>query len=159
MSLRLLLLALLLPLLLLAIVGGLVVGAWPAIRAFQLGFLVRSTWDPVAGKFGALPLIFGTLYSSLVAMALAVPLALGVAIFLTEFAPRWMRRPIGALVELLAGVPSVIYGLWGLFVLVPLQRDILWPVLKPLLHWLPFFSGAFYGPSMEAMEPQIRVRM
>ena len=126
------------------------VGAWPAIRAFQLGFLVRSTWDPVAGKFGALPLIFGTLYSSLVAMALAVPLALGVAIFLTEFAPRWMRRPIGALVELLAGVPSVIYGLWGLFVLVPLQRDILWPVLKPLLHWLPFFSGAFYGPSVLA---------
>ncbi|MGD0484942.1 MAG: phosphate ABC transporter permease PstC, partial [Gemmatimonadales bacterium] len=102
-------LALVLPLLLLAIVGGLVVGAWPAIRQFHLGFLTKSTWDPVAGQFGALPLIFGTLYSSLVAMVLAVPLALGAAIFLTEFAPRWMRTPVGTLIELLAGVPSVIY--------------------------------------------------
>jgi len=146
----LMLLALVLPLLLLAIVGGLVVGAWPAIRQFQLGFLFRSTWDPVAGQFGALPLIFGTLYSSLVAIVIAVPLALGAAIFLTEFAPRWMRTPVGTLIELLAGVPSVIYGLWGLFVLVPLLRDVIWPVVKPVLRWLPFFSGPFYGPSVLA---------
>ena len=146
----LLLLAMLLPLLLAAIVGGLVVGAWPAIRQFDVGFLTRSTWDPVSGQFGALPLIFGTLYSSLVAMVIAVPLALGAAIFLTEFAPRWMRGPVGTLIELLAGVPSVIYGLWGLFVLVPLLRDVLWPVAKPALRWLPFFSGPFYGPSVLA---------
>lgn len=143
-------LALVLPLLLIAIVGGLVVGAWPAIKQFRFGFLVTSTWDPVAGQFGALPLIFGTIYSSLVAMVIAVPLALGAAIFLTEFAPRWLRGPVGTLIELLAGVPSVIYGLWGLFVLVPLLRDVIWPVVKPALHWLPFFSGPFYGPSVLA---------
>ncbi len=146
----LLVLALLLPLLLLAIVGGLVVGAWPAIRQFHLGFFTSSVWNPVTGQFGALPLIFGTVYSSLVAMVLAVPLALGAAIFLTEFAPRRMRGPIGTLIELLAGVPSVIYGLWGLFVLVPLLRDVLWPVVRPALRWLPFFSGPFYGPSVLA---------
>ena len=146
----LLVLALLLPLLLVAIVGGLVVGAWPAIKEFQLGFFTRSIWNPVTGQFGALPLIFGTVYSSLVAMVIAVPLALGAAIFLTEFAPRWMRGPVGTLIELLAGVPSVIYGLWGLFVLIPLLRDVLWPVARPALHWLPFFSGAFYGPSVLA---------
>lgn len=146
----LLLLALLLPLLLVAIVGGLVAGAWPAIKEFRLGFLTRSIWDPVTGQFGALPLIFGTVYSSLVAMAIAVPLALGAAIFLTEFAPRRIRGPVGTLIELLAGVPSVIYGLWGLYVLIPLLRDVLWPVAKPVLHWLPFFSGPFYGPSVLA---------
>ena len=143
-------LALLLPLLLAVIVGELVIGAWPALKQFKFGFLTNSTWDPVAGQFGALPLIVGTLYSSLVAMAIAVPLALGVAIFLTEFAPRWLRTPVATLVELLAGVPSVIYGLWGMFVLIPLLRDVLWPILRPVLSWLPFFKGAFYGPSVLA---------
>ncbi len=143
-------LASLLPLLLAVILGELVVGAWPALSKFGFGFLVNSVWDPVAGQFGALPLIFGTLYSSLVAMVIAVPLALGVAIFLTEFAPRKLRTPVGTMVELLAGVPSVIYGLWGMFVLIPLQRDIIWPILKPVLSWLPFFKGAFYGPSVLA---------
>ena len=144
------LLALLLPLLLFFIVGELVAGAWPALKRFGFGFLTSSTWDPVAGQFGALPLIFGTLYSSLVAMVIAVPLALGAAIFLTEFAPRWLRTPVGTMIELLAGVPSVIYGLWGMFVLIPLLRDVLWPVLRPALSWLPFFEGAFYGPSVLA---------
>lgn len=143
-------LALALPLLLALIIGELVVGAWPAIRQFGFHFITRSTWDPVSGEFGALPLIFGTIYSSLVAMVIAVPLALGAAIFLTEFAPRWMRTPVGTLIELLAGVPSVIYGLWGVFVLIPLLRDMAWPVLKPVLSWLPFFEGAFYGPSVLA---------
>jgi phosphate transport system permease protein len=143
-------LALLLPLLLFFIVSELVVGSLPAVKQFGLGFLTKSTWDPVAGQFGALPLIFGTIYSSLVAMVIAVPLALGAAIFLTEFAPRWLRTPVGTLIELLAGVPSVIYGLWGLFVLIPLQRDILWPILRPVLSWLPFFKGPFYGPSVLA---------
>ena len=143
-------LAALLPLLLTVILGELLVGAWPAMAKFGLGFLVNSIWDPVSGQFGALPLIFGTLYSSLVAMAIAVPLALGVAIFLTEFAPRKLRAPVGTMVELLAGVPSVIYGLWGMFVLIPLQRDIIWPILRPVLGWLPFFKGPFYGPSVLA---------
>jgi len=143
-------LALVLPLLLATIVGELVVGAWPAMRRFGFGFLVQSTWDPVAGQFGALPLVFGTLYSSLVAMVLAVPLAVGVAIFLTEFAPRWMRTPVATMVELLAAVPSVIYGLWGMFVLIPVLRDVVWPVVRPALDWLPFFQGAFYGPSVLA---------
>ena len=138
------------PLLLLVILSELIVGAWPAIKQFGFGFLTHSTWDPVAGNFGVLPLIFGTLYSSLVAMVIAVPLALGVAIFLTEFAPRWLRTPVATLVELLAGVPSVIYGLWGMFVLIPLLRDVIWPIVKPVLSWLPFFDGAFYGPSVLA---------
>ncbi len=142
--------ALVLPLLLATIVGELVVGAWPAVRQFGLGFLANSTWDPVSGEFGALPLVFGTLYSSLVAMVIAVPLAVGVAIFLTEFAPRWLRTPVATMVELLAAVPSVIYGLWGIFVLIPLLRDVVWPVLQPAVGWLPLFQGAFYGPSVLA---------
>jgi phosphate transport system permease protein len=142
--------ALALPLLLGLILGELIVGAWPALKQFGFGFLTHRVWDPVQGQFGAAPLIFGTLYSSLVALAIAVPLALGVAIFLTEFAPRWMRAPVATMVELLAGVPSVIYGLWGMFVLIPLLRDVLWPVLRPVLSWLPFFKGAFYGPSILA---------
>ena len=143
-------LALVLPLLLAIILGELIVGALPAIRQFGFGFLTHSVWDPVNGQFGALPLITGTLYSALVALVIAVPLALGAAIFLTEFAPRWMRTPVGTLIELLAGVPSVIYGLWGMYVLIPLQRDVIWPVVRPVLSHLPFFSGVFYGPSMLA---------
>ncbi len=142
--------ALALPLLLALILGELILGAWPALKAFGFGFLTRSVWDPVQGQFGALPLIFGTLYSSLVALAIAVPLALGVAIFLTEFAPLWMRTPVATMVELLAGVPSVIYGLWGMYVLIPLLRDVMWPVLRPVLSWLPLFKGAFCGPSVLA---------
>jgi phosphate transport system permease protein len=138
------------PALLLVIAAELVAGAWPAVRQFGAGFFARSIWDPVAGQFGALPLIVGTLYSSLVAVVIAVPLALGVAIFLTEFAPRQIRAPVAALVELLAAVPSVIYGLWGIFVLIPVLRDTLWPALKPALAWLPVFRGVYYGPSVLA---------
>lgn len=143
-------LAMAMPLLLATIAVGLAVGAWPALRRFRWQFLTRSIWDPVAGDFGALPLIVGTLYSSLVAMVIAIPLALGVAIFLTEFAPRWLRGPVAALVELLAAIPSVIYGLWGVFVLIPLLREVLWPAAKPALDWLPIFKGVFYGPSVLA---------
>jgi phosphate transport system permease protein len=142
--------ALLLPLVLVMIAAELAANAWPAVAKFGFGFLTHSTWDPVRGEFGALPLIFGTLYSSLVALAIAVPLALGTAIFLTEFAPRWLRGPAATLVELLAAVPSVIYGLWGIFVLIPLLRDHLWKAARPALSWLPIFSGVFYGPSMLA---------
>ena len=143
-------LALLLPLLLVLIAVELVSNALPAVSKFGFGFLIHSTWDPVRGEFGALPLIFGTLYSSLVALVIAVPLALACAVFLTEFAPRWLRTPVATLIELLAAVPSVIYGLWGIFVLIPLLRDHVWKVARHALGWLPIFGGVFYGPSVLA---------
>ena len=143
-------LALLLPLLLLAVAGQLAVSAWPALKKFGPAFLWTSTWDPVAEVYGAAPMIFGTVVSSLLALLIAVPLALGVAIFLTEFAPRWVRQPLGFLVELLAAVPSVVYGLWGVFVLIPFLRTAAVPPLKALFGWTPFFSGVFYGNSMLA---------
>ncbi len=143
-------LALLLPLLLLALVGELLVSAWPAIRRFGGTFLWTSVWDPVAGVFGAAPMIFGTLASSLLALLLAVPLALGVAIYLTEFAPKWLRQPVALLVELLAAIPSVVYGLWGIFVLIPFLRTYVVPPLRAALGWTPFLSGVFYGNSLLA---------
>ena len=143
-------LALLLPLLLLALVGELVVSAWPAIRRFGGTFLWTSVWDPVAGVFGAAPMIFGTLASSLLALLLAVPLALGVAIYLTEFAPKWLRQPVALLVELLAAIPSVVYGRWGIFVLIPFLRTYVVPPLRAALGWTPFLSGVFYGNSLLA---------
>jgi phosphate transport system permease protein len=143
-------LAALVPLIFLALVGQLAWSAWPSIKAFGFRFLVSGTWDPVAGEFGAGPMIFGTLYSSFLALLLAVPLAIGVAIFLTEFAPRWLRRPVGTLVELLAAIPSVVYGLWGIFVLIPLLRTYIVPPLQVLFGWSPLFSGTFFGNSMIA---------
>ncbi len=143
-------LALVLPLLFLALVGELLVSAWPAIVRFRFGFLWTSVWDPVAGVFGAAPMIFGTLASSLLALLIAVPLALGVAVFLTEFAPKWLRQPVGFLVELLAAIPSVVYGLWGIFVLIPFLRGYVIPPLRAALGWTPFFAGVFYGNSLLA---------
>lgn len=143
-------LAALIPLAFLALVTQLAWSSWPSIKTFGLRFLTSGTWDPVAGEFGAGPMIFGTLYSSLVALVLAVPLAIGVAIFLTEFAPLWLRRPVGTLVELLAAIPSVVYGLWGIFVLIPLLRTYAIPPLQAVLGWTPLFSGTFYGSSMLA---------
>ncbi len=143
-------LALALPLLLVALVVELAVSAWPAIKRFGPAFLWTSVWDPVAGIFGAAPMMFGTLASSLIALLLAVPLALGTAIFLTEFAPRWIRQPVAFLVELLAAIPSVVYGLWGIFVLIPFLRSQVVPPLKAVLGWTPLFQGVFYGNSLLA---------
>ena len=143
-------LALCLPLLLVAVAGALVAGALPAIKRFGFAFVTHSTWDPVAEVYGAAPMIFGTLVSSLIALVLAIPLALGVAIFLTEFAPPWLRQPVAFMVELLAAVPSVVYGLWGIYVLIPLLRQFAAPPLRAVLGWTPFFSGVFYGNSMLA---------
>lgn len=143
-------LAVTLPLLLLAIVAELYVSARPAIERFGLRFLWTSVWDPVAEVYGAAPMIFGTLVSSLLALLIAVPLALGVAIFLTEFAPRWLRQPVAFFVELLAAIPSVVYGLWGIFVLIPFLRGYVVPPLKTVLGWTPFFQGVFYGNSLLA---------
>jgi phosphate transport system permease protein len=143
-------LALCLPLLLVVVAAFLVADAWPAVRRFGFSFITRSTWDPVAEVYGAAPMIFGTLVSSLIALILAVPLALGVAIFLTEFSPTWMRQPVAFVVELLAAVPSVVYGVWGIYVLIPFLRQFAVPPLRALLGWTPFFSGVFYGNSMLA---------
>ena len=128
------------------------VAAWPALSAFGFGFLTSSEWNAVDGRFGAAPAIYGTVVSSLLALVIATPLALGVAIFLSEFAPRWLRQPVAFLVDLLAAIPSVVYGLWGIFVLVPLLRERVMPFLADRLRLggTPFFSGPAYGPSMLA---------
>jgi phosphate transport system permease protein len=143
-------LALALPFLMIVLLTQLFVSALPAIKRFGLSFLWTSTWDPVAEVYGAAPMIFGTLASSFIALLIAVPLALGVAIFLTEFAPRWLRQPVAFLVELLAAIPSVVYGLWGIFVLIPFLRSYVVPPLKAVLGWTPFFQGVFYGNSLLA---------
>lgn len=119
-----------------------------AIRHFGWGFLVGLEWDPVAEEFGALPFIYGTLLSSLLALAQAVPLGLGTALFLSEMAPGWLRAPVSFLVELLATIPSVVYGLWGVFVLVPWARNYLEPALGSAFGFLPFFQGPQYGVGM-----------
>src|SRR5688500_12022369 len=142
--------ALALPALILIILGVLFVNARPAIGKFGPAFAWTSTWDPVAEVYGAAPMIFGTLASSLLALLIAVPLALGTAIFLTEFSPRWLRQPVAFLVELLAAIPSVVYGLWGVFVLIPFLRSYVVPPLKTVFGWTPFFQGAFYGNSLLA---------
>ena len=143
-------LALTLPLLLVAIVAELVVSAWPSIHKFGFSFIWTSTWDPVGETYGAAPMIFGTLVSSLLALIIAIPLSLGVAIFLTEFAPLWIRQPIAFLVELLAAIPSVVYGLWGIYVLIPMLRNYAAPPIRAVLGWTPLFNGVFYGNSMLA---------
>jgi phosphate transport system permease protein len=125
-------------------------GSALAIARYGLGFITGTGWDPVAEEFGAAPLIFGTLLSSVLALLLAVPLSLGVAIFLTEFAPRWLRQPVAFTIELLAAIPSVVYGLWGIFVLIPALKRTVFPVLRDTLGFLPFFQGPIYGPSMLA---------
>jgi phosphate transport system permease protein len=123
-------------------------GASLAIARYGFGFVTSSTWDPVAEEFGAMPLIFGTLISSLLALLIAVPLSLGVAIYLTEFAPKPVRQPVAFLIGLLAAIPSVVYGLWGIFVLIPLLRTSVFPFLQDALGFLPLFQGPIYGPSM-----------
>lgn len=125
-------------------------GSRLAISKFGVGFLTSSVWDPVAEQFGALPLIFGTLVSSALALLISVPLSLGVAIYLTEFAPKVVRQPVAFLIGLLAAIPSVVYGLWGIFVLIPLLRTAAFPFLRKLFGFLPFFQGPIYGPSMLA---------
>jgi phosphate transport system permease protein len=125
-------------------------GSALAIQKFGFRFLTTSTWDPVAENFGALPFIYGTLVSSLIALLIAVPLSIATAVYLTELAPLWIRQPIISLIEMLAAIPSVILGLWGIFVMIPWLRDYPFPLLKRLFGWTPFFTGPIYGPSMLA---------
>lgn len=125
-------------------------GSRLALKKFGWHFLVSTDWDPVNEQFGALPFIFGTLVSSFIALVIAVPLSIASAIFLTELAPRWLRQPLTIFIELLAAVPSVILGLWGIFVMVPWLREHLFPWLKSTLGFLPLFQGPIYGVSMLA---------
>src|SRR5690242_15584087 len=111
-----------------------------SVRQFGFGFLTSQRWDPVKGEFGALPFIYGTIVSSLIALLISVPFSLGIAIFLVEQAPHYISRPVAFLVELLAAIPSVVYGLWGIFVLAPVLRKYVEPALAKVLGWLPLRS-------------------
>lgn len=132
-------------LIVMAIAIMLVWQSWPSLKAFGLKFFVHQNWDPVQEEFGALAFIYGTLVSSLIALLLAVPFSIGIAIFLSELAPRYLTKYIYFLVELLAAIPSVVYGLWGVFVLVPWMRSVLLPKLIAWLGFIPLFSGPAYG--------------
>jgi len=144
--------ALVIPALLLLIAWEVFHAGWPAFSKFGFSFFTSSDWDAVKGNFGAAPALYGTVVSSLLALVIATPLAVGVAIFLSEFAPNWIRQPIAFLVDLLAAIPSVVYGLWGVLVMVPFIREHIMPFVKDTLHLgdFPLFSGAAYGPSMFA---------
>jgi len=131
-----------------AVMVALLVGAIPAFKAFGFDFLFSSVWNPVRQVFGGAPAIYGTLVTSLIAMIIGVPLALGVAMFLTELCPPLLRRPIGILIELLAAIPSIIYGIWGLFVLAPFLQLTVQPFLKATLGNVPVIDILFSGPPL-----------
>jgi len=139
----------------LAIVVLMALVAWQLYRGSRLAlhdfgwrFLTGSDWDPVNDTYGALPFIYGTFVSSLIALLIAVPLSIGTAIYLTDLAPLWLRQPLTSVIEMLAAVPSVIWGLWGIFVLVPWLRTSVYPLLQKTLGFLPFFRGPIYGIGM-----------
>jgi phosphate transport system permease protein len=135
-------------LVLLGIIASLAIGAAPAFREFGPGFITTVEWDPVNDHYGAAIAIVGTLVTSFIALLIAFPISFGIALFLTEICPVWLRRPMGMAVELLAGVPSIIYGMWGLFVFAPLFADHVQPVLKSVLGPLPIIGPLFSGPIM-----------
>jgi phosphate transport system permease protein len=128
------------------IIVSLVMGSWPALRSFGVGFLFVESWNPVTEKFGALAPIYGTVVTSLIAILIAVPVGLFIALFLTELCPIWLRRPIGIAIELLAGIPSIIYGIWGLFVLAPFLQQTVQPFLITVFGPVPVLSTLFAGP-------------
>ncbi len=128
------------------IIGSLLLGAMPAIKEFGLGFLWSSDWDPVQEKFGGLVMIYGTLMSSFIALLIAVPVSFGIAIFLTELSPGWLRRPLGIAIELLAAVPSIVYGMWGLLVFGPILATYVQQPLQALLTGVPILGSLVSGP-------------
>lgn len=138
--------AMLVLVLLAGVMASLCYGGWPAIKTFQFAFLTREVWNPVTEQFGALAALYGTVITSLVAMLIAVPLSFGIAVFLTETCPMWLRTPIATCVELLAAVPSIVYGIWGLFVLAPLLQHTFQPFLIDTLGDLPLIGKLFRGP-------------
>ncbi len=132
--------------LLAGILASLVYGAWPAIREFGLGFLFSTDWDPVEDKYGGLVMIYGTLMSAAIALIIAVPVSFGIALFLTELAPNWLRRPLGVAIELLAAVPSIVYGMWGLLVFGPILATYVQQPLQSAFEDVPFLGTLFSGP-------------
>jgi phosphate transport system permease protein len=128
------------------VIFSLIYGSMPTWRAFGLGFLTSESWNPVTEKFGALPAIYGTLLTSIIAMLIGVPISLGIAIFLTEICPEKLRRTIGIAIELLAGIPSIIYGIWGLFVFAPFFQTYVQPVLIDIFANVPVLNQLFAGP-------------
>ncbi|HLJ38888.1 MAG TPA: phosphate ABC transporter permease subunit PstC [Steroidobacteraceae bacterium] len=137
-------------LLVLTLLGGvaasLAQGAWPALAHFKLHFLTSAVWNPVTDKFGALAAVYGTLVTSFIALLIAIPVSFGIAIFLTEMAPGWLKRPVGIAIELLAAVPSIIFGIWGLFVLAPILQRHVQPWLIETVGALPLVGKLFQGP-------------
>jgi phosphate transport system permease protein len=132
-------------LVLVAILVSLTISAWPAIEKFGLGFLVSTTWDPVKEEFGGLVMIYGTVMTSLIALLIAVPVSFGIALFLTELSPAWLKRPLGTAVELLAAVPSIVYGMWGLLVFSPVLSTYVQQPLQKVLGDVPFLGTLFSG--------------
>jgi phosphate transport system permease protein len=132
--------------LLAGIIVSLVIGAAPAIQAYGLSFLVRAEWDPVQNRFGGLVMIYGTLMSSFIALLVAVPVSFGIALFLTELSPRWLKRPLGVAIELLAAVPSIVYGMWGLFVFGPILARFVQIPLQSAFGQVPGLGALFSGP-------------
>jgi phosphate transport system permease protein len=132
--------------LLAAIIVALVIGAAPAIRQFGLGFLTSTDWDPVQQRFGGLVMIYGTLMTSLIALLIAVPVSFGIALFLTELSPAWLKRPLGIAIELLAAVPSIVYGMWGLFVFGPILATYVQAPLQAAFGGVPGLATLFSGP-------------
>ncbi len=132
--------------LLLGILASLVHGAWPSIQAYGLGFLTSSVWDPVKDEYGGLVMIYGTLATSFIALLIAVPVSFGIALFLTELSPAWLKRPLGTAVELLAAVPSIVYGMWGLMVFGPILATWVQQPLQALLSGVPYFGALVSGP-------------
>lgn len=139
------LVALLMVAIVMAMVTALTIDSMDSIRQFGFGFLTGHRWDPIKGEFGALPFVYGTIASSVIALLISVPFSLGIAIFLVEQAPHYIARPVGFLVELLAAIPSVVYGLWGIFVLAPFLREYVQPALASTLGFLPLFQGSITG--------------
>jgi phosphate transport system permease protein len=132
--------------LLAAILASLLVGAWPAIQKFGLSFLWNAEWDPVQERFGGLVMIYGTLMTSFIALLIAVPVSFGIAVFLTELSPPWLKRPLGIAIELLAAVPSIVYGMWGLLVFGPLLAEHVQQPLQSAVGHLPFLGALVSGP-------------
>jgi len=134
----------------LVILGGIIIslvhGSLPALRTFGFGFLFTESWNPVTEKFGAIAPIYGTILTSFIAMLIAVPVGLFIAVFLTELCPKWLRRPIGIAIELLAGIPSIIYGIWGLFVFAPFLQQYVQPAIINTLGNVPGIGNLFAGP-------------
>jgi len=131
---------------LIAILVSLTISAWPAISKYGLGFLTSTSWDPVKEEFGGLVMIYGTLMTSLIALLIAVPVSFGIALFLTELSPAWLRRPLGTAIELLAAVPSIVYGMWGLLVFSPVLSTYVQQPLQALFSGVPYVGALFSGP-------------